>query len=1179
VVGAVIGVASGVLVAASLDALKDAVMPNEASWWLSVGALVTGAVVGYTIDRTMGRWIDARYGSETAVVDTVSDVDQHFDPRGRGVMSASQVEHRFQGRRAALTEINAWLVSDRPSSLLVVTGDPGSGKSAVLGRLVVTADPARRRRLPRRDRGVRAPLRSVACEVHAKGATVEDVAAEIGAELGAAGRVTPSSLPTVLRERLHGRKRRFVVLLDALDEAVDPRAMIREVLRPLLDASPSLGIRVVVGTRRNDDRGSLAAALATSRIEIDLDADKYFARQDLTAYALACLQVRKDGAYQEEFRARALATAISRRSGHSFLVAGLMATHHGLHDTHPVRPRDLTGGVSLAEVLDEFLSRLGAGAGAPARDLLVPLAFARAPGLPLTLWRDLVHALTGRTTTTAELSKFVRSAAANLLVTTGTARDPEPVYRLFHQALNDTIVAERARHDLIDRDHQVMADTLHAAVPATGWKDAPSYLTRSLGDHLVAAGRVTEIEDILDGTDFLLHADLPRLHAALDGLSSQRAVEYRRLIGTTPNAEALGVEHRAAAFSITAVQAASPRFRDVIARLTTDMDLPYRAVWARLPQADVLAQTMTGNTGTIAAVALTPDGSRAVTGSNDKTVRVWDLATGTEQAVLTGHTGEVLAVAVTQDGSRAVTGSDDRTVRVWDLETGTEQTVLTSNGGDVWAVALTPDRNRVVAGSIDGTVRIWNLETGTEQAVLTGHTGAVSAVALTPDGNRAVTGSRDQTVRIWNLETGTEQAVLTGHTGSVSAVALTPDGNRAVTGSIDGTVRIWNLETGTEQAVLTGHTGAVSAVAVTPDGNRAVTGSRDQTVRIWNLETGTEQAVLTGHTGEVSAVATTPDGNRAVTGSGDETVRVWNLPDGSERAFLTGHIVVANAVETTPDGNRAVTGSGDGTVRVWELAAGTEQAVLTGHTGPVLAVALTPDGSRAVTGSRDQTVRVWDLTTGTEQAVLTGHTGEVLAVAVTPDGNRAVTGSRDQTVRVWDLTTGTEQAVLTGHTGSVFAVAITPDGSRAVTGSGDAKMLVWDLATGTEQSGAMGHWGAVFAVAITPDGSRTVSGSIDQTVLIWDHLETGNDSTVLTGHAGKVWAVAITPDGRRAVTGSNDQTVQIWDLVTGTARQIIEVPAQVNGIAISGSTVVLALSLGILALEVDWDYGSSDDGP
>jgi WD40 repeat protein len=1117
-------------VAASLDALKDTVMPNEAPWWLSLGALLAGAVAGYTTDRGVGRWVDARYGAGTAVVDTVSDVDQHFDPRSRGVMSASQVEHRFQGRRVALTEINAWLASDRVPPLLVVTGDPGSGKSAVLGRLVVTADPVRRRRLPRWDRGVRAPLRSVACEVHAKGATVEDVAAEIGAELGAPGRVTPSTLPTVLRERLHTKKRRFVVLLDALDEAVDPRAMIREVLRPLLDASPSLGVRIVVGSRRNDDRGNLAAAMASSRIEIDLDVDRYFAPQDLTAYALACLQVRKDGAYQNETRARALAMEISRRSGRNFLVAGLMATNHGLHDTDPVRPSDLTGGVSLAEVMDEFLSRLNTSTGASARELLVPLAYSQAPGLPLALWHDLVHAMTGRTTSTAELSEFVRSAAANLLITTGTAGGQEPVYRLFHQALNDTILAERVRQDLTDHDHQVMADTLHAAVPATGWKDAPPYLASSLAGHLVAAGQLTEIEELLDGTDYLLDAHLPRLHAALDGLDTQRAAEFRRLIGTTPNAVGRDGEQRAAAFSITTAQMANPRLCDLIARLTMDADLPYRALWAHLPRADSLAQTLTGHATTVTAVALTPDGRLAVTGSIDETVRVWDLETGTEQAVLTGHRSTVTAVALTPDGRLAVTGSIDETVRVWDLETRTEQAVLTGHTSAVTAVALTPDGRLAVTGSGDGTVCIWDLETGNEQTVLTGHAHWVIAVALTPDGRRAVTSSYDRTVRVWDVETGTDQTVLTNR---VTAAALTPDGRRAVTSSGDETMRVWDVETGTDQTVLTGR---VTAVALTPDGRRAVTCSYDETVRVWDLETGTEPAMQTGDTGAVNAVTLTPDGRSAVTGSNDRTVRVWDLETGTEQTILIGNTGAVNTVSLTPDGRRAVTSSGHGKVSIWDLETGTEQTILSvWRTSVVLTLALTSDGRRAITGSGDGRVRVWDLETGTEQAILTGHTARVTAVAITPDGRRAVTGSGDKTVRIWDLETATEQAILTGHAGTVWAVALTSDGRRAVSGSGDRTVRVWDLETRTEQ-------------------------------------------TILTGHTDWVTAVAFTPNEHRVVTGSRDETIRVWDLVTGTELQTIGVPASVRGMAISGTTVVVALSSGVLALGINWDYASSDDG-
>ena len=106
----------------------------------------------------------------------------------------------------------------------------------------------------------------------------------------------------------------------------------------------------------------------------------------------------------------------------------------------------------------------------------------------------------------------------------------------------------------------------------------------------------------------------------------------------------------------------------------------------------------------------------AVSGGSDRTVRVWDLATGSERAVLAGHTRPVWAVAITPDGARAVSGDGDGTLRVWDLATGRQEAALTGHAGEVFSVALTPDGTCAVSGSGDASVRIWDLTTGAEMA-------------------------------------------------------------------------------------------------------------------------------------------------------------------------------------------------------------------------------------------------------------------------------------------------------------------------------------------------------------------------------------------------------------------------------------------------------------------------------
>jgi WD40 repeat protein len=301
------------------------------------------------------------------------------------------------------------------------------------------------------------------------------------------------------------------------------------------------------------------------------------------------------------------------------------------------------------------------------------------------------------------------------------------------------------------------------------------------------------------------------------------------------------------------------------------------------PRENVIPQTvrtLEGHTGAVTAVAVTPDGRRAVSGSLDNTLLVWDLKSGETERALEGHGGVVRAVAVTRDGRRAVSGSGDSSLQVWDLESG--QMVLTLKGHrrEVDGVAVTPDGRHAVSASEDQTLRVWDLKSGKTVRTLKGHTAGVLAVAVTPDGRHAVSGSLDKTLRVWDLESGQTVRTLEGHTDVVEAVAVTPDGRRAVSGSLDNTLRVWDLESGQTVRTLEGHTRTVLTVAVTPDGRRAVSGSLDNTLRVWDLESGQTLRMLEGHTGWVNAVAVTPDGRHAVSGSSDDTLRVWDLESG-----------------------------------------------------------------------------------------------------------------------------------------------------------------------------------------------------------------------------------------------------------------------------------------------------------
>jgi small GTP-binding protein len=290
-----------------------------------------------------------------------------------------------------------------------------------------------------------------------------------------------------------------------------------------------------------------------------------------------------------------------------------------------------------------------------------------------------------------------------------------------------------------------------------------------------------------------------------------------------------------------------------------------------------LESALKGHTGPVRNVAISADGRRAVSGSDDNMVRIWDLESNACAAVLRGHRHVVFGIAISADGHRAVSGSVDDTVRVWDLETKACVAVLEGHRGSIYSVAVTADGRRAVSGSRDETVRVWDLDSGACVAILRGHKGSISSVAVTADGRCAVSGSEDWTMRMWDLDSSTCTAVLEGHENQVRAVAVTADGRRAVSGSVDNTVRVWDLASGACVAVLEGHENYVWGVAVTADGRRAVSGSWDKTLRVWDLDSGACVAVLKGDKGEVLGVAVTADDRRALSGSADNTVRMWDL--------------------------------------------------------------------------------------------------------------------------------------------------------------------------------------------------------------------------------------------------------------------------------------------------------------
>lgn len=286
---------------------------------------------------------------------------------------------------------------------------------------------------------------------------------------------------------------------------------------------------------------------------------------------------------------------------------------------------------------------------------------------------------------------------------------------------------------------------------------------------------------------------------------------------------------------------------------------------------------------------------------------------------LTAHTEWVNSLAISADGETLVSGSADKSIKIWNLKTGALKTTLSLHSDVVNSVAISPDGKTVVSGSKDGTIKIWNLPTGTLKATLTRSEARVDSVVISPDGQTLVSGGGDNKIKIWNLQTGELKHTLNGHNKSVMALAISSDGQTLASGSADSTIKIWNLQTGDLKNTLTNHKDVIFAVAISPDGKTLASGSYDRTIKIWDLQTGDLKNTLTEHRYAVSSVAITPDGQTLASASWDNTIKIWNLQTGALKTTLTGHSDLVYTVAISSDGKTLVSGSKDKTVKIWRI--------------------------------------------------------------------------------------------------------------------------------------------------------------------------------------------------------------------------------------------------------------------
>jgi WD40 repeat protein len=311
---------------------------------------------------------------------------------------------------------------------------------------------------------------------------------------------------------------------------------------------------------------------------------------------------------------------------------------------------------------------------------------------------------------------------------------------------------------------------------------------------------------------------------------------------------------------------------------------------------------------------------------------VWPVHTMTE------HEYALFAVAVTPDGRLAATGGLDKTVRIWDLASGQCVRVLEEMTSPISSVGLSPDGEQVVATSRSGAVERWSVRTGEALSAASDTTGVVPgfggwasppdrirdsgarASHVSPDGRLVLIGAADSVVRLWDIAECRCLASMSGHQYDLRAVFVSADGRLAVSGGVDLAVRLWDAKTGCCLHVLEGHTQPVAAVCLSADGRFALSSGAhsERRIMLWDTATGACLGVIDRLPAPAKVLRFTTDGRFAISGDEDGALRFWDLTTGTCVRAVKGHGNPVNDLALTPDGRFVLSAHDGGAVRLWE---------------------------------------------------------------------------------------------------------------------------------------------------------------------------------------------------------------------------------------------------------------------
>ncbi len=596
-----------------------------------------------------------------------------------------------------------------------------------------------------------------------------------------------------------------------------------------------------------------------------------------------------------------------------------------------------------------------------------------------------------------------------------------------------------------------------------------------------------------------------------------------------------------------------------------------------------------GHTDDVRMVRYSLDGKQVISCADDKSVKVWDTATGTLLRTLGDHSSRVVSIALLPDGKRLLSGTDKGELDLWDFTTGTRERQIEARSDWVGDIAVSSDGTRAITGN-RGQPALWDLTSGRLIKRIRTALQPVPLVAFTARGPLAFTG-HDKRVDVYDVQTGAIIQSLPFHeeayprrisydgtrvaigtwaphriylldlrtwslaltlpgTYDIDAASFSHDGALLATAGRNGEAHVWDLRTGKPAPEVYGTTDWTSA-DFSPDGHRVVFSTRDMGYKAqlveFDVDSGARIRVYDGTRWIPTAVAMASDASQAIVGTFADATTFWSLETGalvSKPATRGTREILDMAI--TPDGRRMVAGA-DSRVRLWDFPHNRYRDITVGN-GINRDVSISLDGSRFAVSTWDRHASVYDFDAGREIAQFGSPSakagGDVPAMDLSSDGKTLLwawtdkwSDSINDYVQILRLSEVDSRRLVREYKpmGHIRRALLAPDGTHAVTAG--ARLILWDLRASEPERVLAEGWDGARGFAFLPGGDRILCISGEGELTVWN-LGTGQRERTYRAATFGLASIAVSGDGHHAVTASRDGTARVWNLDSGESAAL-----------------------------------------